>query len=103
MVNNKFSIRISENSITTDKNTAIDLCFSEDPSLKVNIYETLFSDHKPLWFIIWKFNEFEEKKRKIKKLMMKKLMEFYHNECNIHQSLLNNLLFNNKIIHYTNV
>ena len=52
MVNNKFSLRISENSITTDRNTAIDLCFIENPSSKVNIYETSFSDHKPLWFII---------------------------------------------------
>lgn len=35
---------------TTDYGSMIDLCFSNIPLFMVNVYESLTSDHKPLWF-----------------------------------------------------
>lgn len=43
---------IHKNSITTDNNTLIDLCFSNNPNIVINIFESMYSDHKPLWFQI---------------------------------------------------
>lgn len=41
---------MNNNTITTDNNTIIDLCFSNNKYKEINIFESIYSDHKPLWF-----------------------------------------------------
>lgn len=43
---------VDNNSITTDNNTLIDLCFSNNQNIIINIFESIYSDHKPLWLQI---------------------------------------------------
>ncbi|CAF1035111.1 unnamed protein product, partial [Brachionus calyciflorus] len=43
----KFSLELNTNS--TNKNTQIDLCFSNLTQLKIGYFENLFSYHKPIW------------------------------------------------------
>ncbi|KAI5693521.1 hypothetical protein M8J75_000652 [Diaphorina citri] len=43
---------ISENTVTTDNNTVIDLCFSNIQGCVAYITESVISDHKPVWFVI---------------------------------------------------
>uniref|UniRef100_A0A8D8WGM7 ATP-dependent DNA helicase n=2 Tax=Cacopsylla melanoneura TaxID=428564 RepID=A0A8D8WGM7_9HEMI len=42
----------SENTVTTDNNTVIDMCFSNIQDFVAYITESVISDHKPLWFVL---------------------------------------------------
>lgn len=44
-----FSLKTSD--ITTDYDSLLDLCFSSNIDFKANIFESVTSDHKPIWFI----------------------------------------------------
>lgn len=52
MHNERFHFILNSDSITTDHNSLIDLCFSTKISAIGNIFESVVSDHKPIWFEI---------------------------------------------------
>ncbi|KAK3930115.1 ATP-dependent DNA helicase [Frankliniella fusca] len=43
-------IMVDETAVSTDNGTLIDLCFSNDTSVRSYITESVISDHKPVWF-----------------------------------------------------
>ncbi|KAK3926618.1 ATP-dependent DNA helicase [Frankliniella fusca] len=45
-------IMVDETAVSTDNGTLIDLCFSNDTSVRSYITESVISDHKPVWFKI---------------------------------------------------
>lgn len=55
MTHNGFHQCQNNNFPTTDNNTMIDLCFSNIQNLKCHIYESITSDHKPLYFYLCKY------------------------------------------------
>lgn len=48
---NTYQLKLSQSYFaTTDNGTMIDLCFSNIPTVICKIYESITSDHKPIWF-----------------------------------------------------
>ena len=43
---------LSAHEVSTDTGSLIDLCFSSDQHFKANVFESVTSDHKPIWFTI---------------------------------------------------
>jgi hypothetical protein len=50
----EFNLNLNDKDITTDHNSLIDLIFSSEKLLDANIFESVVSDHKPVWFVLEK-------------------------------------------------
>lgn len=44
--------KLSENDLTTDNNTQIDVIFANFKNIVAGTYESCFSDHKPIWCML---------------------------------------------------
>ena len=52
MTSNHYFFSLNENDVTTDHDSLIDLCFSSNKKFHANIFESVTSDHKPIWFLL---------------------------------------------------
>ena len=52
MTSNNYFFSLNENDVTTDHNSLIDLCFSSNKNFHAFIFESVTSDHKPIWFLL---------------------------------------------------
>lgn len=50
MLKYEFHFILNKTDISTDYNSLIDLCFSTNKDSKAQVFESLISDHKPVWF-----------------------------------------------------
>ncbi|KAE8747058.1 hypothetical protein FOCC_FOCC006196 [Frankliniella occidentalis] len=49
MKNKNIFMLLDETKVSTDHNSLIDLCFSSNNLLRADIFESVISDHKPIW------------------------------------------------------
>jgi hypothetical protein len=52
MTTHKFYFSLKENDVSTDNQSLIDLCFSSKMNFEAHLFESVTSDHKPVWFTL---------------------------------------------------